>query len=90
MPTSRYIVAINAKSDRCCGMERVLLVKRTWFSSLHVGNKDSLRPNPECFLYPPFPMVLLGSHNLGLIPVYVVAMLMDMVHNQYHCCGHIS
>ena len=42
------------------------------------GNEASLGPNPECLIYPPLPMVLLGNHNLGLNTVYVVVMNMDL------------
>ena len=41
-------------------------------------HRVGMGPNPECLLYPPLPIMLLVSHNLGLIPVYVVVMLMDM------------
>ena len=49
------------------------------------GNEASLRPNPECLLYPPLPMVLLGSHNLGVCSGHA-----HEHRPRYHCCGHIS
>ena len=56
--------------------------RKDLFLLFGLGNKASLGPNPECLIYPPLPMVLLGNHNLGVCGGHAHE------HGpQYHCCG---